>query len=258
VAAVTVCAGLVLYLYNPDHWVLIVLGVAVVLTLLFFITMRPVHEPDRAVVYRLARFHHLAGPGYVFLVPTLDKIQGALDMGIQEPLKFDVPQVRTADNKTVKTNLEVTWRIHPDVNGRVNSKVKSMILMKPEHRAALVEEVVIAMGRQVVNSYAEVQLGTAAARESAAATMMDGANEILESYGLVVDRVFWRGTTPPKPVSEAKVQAMVAAEQAESLIKTVEAIRTRLPDMQPEEFLALQAWLDMFRRGGGSAPMPPT
>jgi regulator of protease activity HflC (stomatin/prohibitin superfamily) len=255
---ITLIAGVILYLYYPERLVLIVLGAIVVLTLLFFLTLRPVPEPDRAIVYRLAKFHHIDGPGYVFLVPTFDKIEGALDMGMQEALKFDVPQIRTADNKPIKTNLEVSWRIHPDVNGRVNAKVKSMILMTPDQRAALVEEVVISMGRQVVSSYNEAQLSTAAAREAAAATMLDGANEILEGYGLQVDRVFWRGTTPPKPVSEAKVQTLVAQEQAESLIKTVEAIRTRLPDMQPEEFLALQAWLDMFRRGGGgSPPVPP-
>jgi hypothetical protein len=147
------------------------------------------------------------------------------------------------------------------VQGRVNAKVKSMILMQEDNehgkvhqRSALVEEVVINMARQVVSSYTQTLVAPAAAREAAAATMMDGANEILETYGLQVDRLFWRGSAFPSKLSEAQLESAIQLEHAESLIKTVEAIRTHLPDMQPEEFLALQAWLDMFRRGGSGHP----
>jgi regulator of protease activity HflC (stomatin/prohibitin superfamily) len=251
IIAITVCAGVVLYLYNPTHWGLIVLAGIVVLTLAFFMTMRPVPEPYKAVVFRLAKFDHLAGPGYIFLVPTLDKIQDTLDTAPREPIAIEVPQIRTADNEQVRTNLEVTWRIHPEVNGRITPKVKTMILMDEKHRIAFIQEVVISMARQVISMYHSKALGTAANREAAAATMKDGTNEILEEYGLQVDRVFWRGSVANAKVMEAKVAAMVAQEHTESLIKTVEAIRTHLPDMQPEEFLALQAWLDMFRRGEG-------
>ena len=261
ITIIVIGLAVLLYLevpYFTQNYVLLVLGVVVVLTLLFFITMRAVAEPDRAVVYRLAKFSHLDGPGFVFLIPTFDKIAGALDMSTQGPIEINVPQIRTIDLEAVKTNLDVTWRIHPDVQGRVTGKVKNMVLMTPARRESLIEEVVINMARQVVSMYTSKQLNSAAVREAAAATMMDGANEILESSGIYVERLFWRGTTPPAKVLEAKVEAMVAKEQAESLIKTVEAIRTHLPDMQPEEFLALQAWLDMFRRGNGGTPPAPS
>lgn len=255
VVAIAIAVGLVIYLeFQSVNLILLVVSEMVVLTLLFFITMKPVDEPDRAVVYRLAKFHHLDGPGYVFLVPTFDKIGGRLDMSSREVIPIEVPQIRTAENEQVRTNLEVTWRIHPDVNGRVNAKVKSMLLMKEPQQKALIQEVVISMARQVVSSYTLQQLASAANREVAAATMRDGSNEILEDYGIEVERVFWRGSPANAKVMEAITESAVAAEHAKSLIKTVEAIRTHLPDMQPEEFLALQAWLDMFRRGGGSPP----
>jgi regulator of protease activity HflC (stomatin/prohibitin superfamily) len=254
IVAIIFIGGLLLYLNSPQYLVLIVLGGMVASTLLFFITMRPVPEPDRAVVYRLAKFSHLDGPGYVFLIPTFDKIEGTLDMATREPLPIEVPQIRTADNEQVRTNLEITWRIHPDVQGHVSGKVKNMILMSEESRKALILEIVINMARQVVSMYTAKQLNSAAAREAAGATMMDGANEILEGHGMLIERVFWRGSPANAKVLEAKVESMVAAEHADSLIKTVEAIRTHLPDMQPEEFLALQAWLDMFRRGNGGTP----
>jgi regulator of protease activity HflC (stomatin/prohibitin superfamily) len=253
---VAVCTGLVLYLYYPNRVLLIVIGEIVVMTLLFFLTMRPVPDPDRAIVYRLATFHHVAGPGYIFLIPTFDRIEGHLDMGPRD-LVIEVPQVRTHDKEYVRTNLEVTWHIHPDVRGRVSSKVRSMILRTDEQRAKLVDETVIHMARQVVGSYTLQQLGTPAARETASATMVDGANEILETQGLLVDRIFWRGSTFPGKLSEAKLEGAVRLEHAETLIKMVESIRERLPDMQPEEFLALQAWLDMFQRGGFGPGQPP-
>ncbi|HEX9056646.1 MAG TPA: SPFH domain-containing protein [Ktedonobacterales bacterium] len=258
VVFVAVCVGLVLYLYYPDRLPLIAVCEIAAILLLFWLTMKPVPEPDRAVIYRLATFNRIAGPGYVFLLPGFDHIMGSLDTNPNH-LPIEVPQVRTADNQYVRTNLEVTWRIHQDVRGHVSSKVKAMILMSDEMRAKMVEETVILMARQVVGSYTLAQLGGPAAREAASATIVDAANEMLESQGLVVERIFWRGSQFPGKLSEAKLETSIRVEQAEALIKTVEAVKQRLPEMQPEEFLALQAWLDMFRRGGtgGGTGTPP-
>lgn len=254
---VAICIGVVLFLYYPDRWLLIAVSVALFTLLLWVIAMKPVAEPDRAIVYRMAMFDHVAGPGYIFLAPGLDRIEGVLDMGVRE-LSIEVPQIRTADNQYVRTNLEVTWRIHPNVQGRVANKIRAMILMAEERRSKLVDEVVIRMARQVVSSYSHIQLGSAAAREAATATMAEGANEILESQGLMIDRIFWRGSAFPPKLSEAKLESAIRMEQVEALISSVEAVKKRLPDMQPEEFLALQAWLDMFRRGGFGPGQPPT
>lgn len=254
---VAVAVGLALYLYFPDRWLLIILCEVVAGLVLFLLTMKPVAEPDRAVVYRLATFHHIAGPGYVFLVPTLDHIEGVLDMGPRE-FNVEVPGTRTFDRQHVRTNLEVTWRIHPHVQGRLNNRMKLMVLAKDDQRAKLVQEVVIRMARQVVSGYTNEQLAPPENRESAAATMVDAVNEMLEPDGLRVERIFWRGSAYPGKLLEAKLESAIRLEHAESLIAMVEAIKKRLPDMQPEEFLALQAWLDMFRRGGlGGQGHPP-
>jgi regulator of protease activity HflC (stomatin/prohibitin superfamily) len=252
---VAACVGLVLYLYYPDRlWLILVCDIAA-LSLVFWITLKPVPEPDRAVVYRLAAFHHIAGPGYIFLFPVLDRIEGVLDMTPNET-KVEVTQVRTFDNLYVRTNLEVTWRIHPDVRGHVPDKVRSMIHMTQQAREKLVEETVIHIARQVVNSYTREQLGPAANREAASATMVEGANEVLQQSGLLVDRIFWRGSPFPSKLLEAELEGSVRLQHAETLIKMVEAIKNRLPELQPEEFLALQAWLEMFQRGsvGGEPP----
>jgi SPFH domain / Band 7 family len=267
---VSVAVGLTLYLYYPDRWLLIVICELVASLIFFLLTMRPIHEPDRAIVFRLARFHHVAGPGYVFLMPTVDHIAGLLDMGPRE-FPVDVPGARTFDNEHMRTNLEVTWRIHPKVQGHVNSRIKAMVLMglnqgespaeqeklQEKLRQKLIEEVVIRMARQIVSGYTKEHLAIPTNREAAAATMEDAVNEVVEHDGLHVDRIFWRGTPFPVKLLEAQLESAIRLEHAESLIKTVEAIKKRLPDMQPEEFLALQAWLDTFRRGGTSGPGNP-
>jgi regulator of protease activity HflC (stomatin/prohibitin superfamily) len=247
---VAAVVGVVLFLYYPERWLLIIAAEIVFSTLLWFIAMKPVPEPDRAVVFRLATFHHIAGPGYIFLVPTLDRIEGVLDMTPQE-IEIEVPQVRTADSEYVRTNLEVTWRISPDVQGRLSGKMREMIHMSPERRAKIVQEEAIHIARQVVNSYTLEQFGVAANRESAMATMTDGVNEKIAGYGLLVDRVFWRGSPFPAKLNEARLEGAIRLERAQSLIKMIEAFKKRLPEMQPEEIMALDAWLDTFSRGGG-------
>jgi regulator of protease activity HflC (stomatin/prohibitin superfamily) len=249
------CVGVVLFLYFPERALVIIAGEVIFSLLLWIIAMRPVAEPLRGVVYRLAALDHVAGPGYIFLIPTLDHIEGYLDMRPKR-LEVEVPQIRTADNQPVRTNLDVTWRLHPNIRGKVNSRVRATLLMRDPEREKLVEETVILMARQVVASYTLSQITPATAREAASATVAEAANEILEAQGVQIDRIFWRGSVWPHELTEAKLQTAVRLEHAESLIATVEAIKKRLPDMQPEEFLALQAWLDMFQRGEG--PERPT
>jgi SPFH domain/Band 7 family protein len=245
-----ICAMIVLYLYFPQRWPLLLLGLVVYAVLLWVVAMRPVAEPLRGVVYRLATLNHIAGPGYIFLIPTIDRIEGFLDMR-PTLLEVEVPQIRTADNAPVRTNLEVTWRLHPSIRGHVSGPVRATLLMREAERKKLVEETVILMARQIVSSYTIAQITPATAREAASATIAEGANELLEPQGVMVDRIFWRGSQYPAALTQAKLASAVRLEHAESLIATVEALKKRLPDMQPEEFLALQAWLDMFRRSGG-------
>ncbi len=251
-----ICVGIVLYLYYPDRLLLIAAGVLLFNLFLWLIAMKAVPEPDRAVVYRLQMLHHIAGPGYVFVVPFLDHIEGSLDMRPRQ-LHVEVPQIRTGDGQPVRTNLEVTWRIHPDLRGRLGPRARAVVLVDDEHRQKVVEEETIKIARQVVNGYTGKDLGTAAAREAAMATMREGVNEKLFSYGLTVDRVFWRGTGYPAKLAAAKLEGAVRLEHAQTLIAMIEAFKQRLPEMQPEEIMALNAWLDTFSHGGsglGHAP----
>jgi regulator of protease activity HflC (stomatin/prohibitin superfamily) len=253
---VAACVGVVIFLYNPTlPIVLIIAAVLLFAALLWVIAMRPVHEPDRAVVYRLAQFHHIAGPGFIFLVPTLDRIEGVLDMTPQE-IVSEVPQIATADGGGVRVNIEITWRYHPDVlQGRVNPRLREMIMMTEERRKKLVEETMMLTARQLVSSYTTEQLGSPATREVVMTEMTDFGNERLSVYGILIDRVFWRGSPFPGKLAEAMLEGRVRLQHTETLIKMLEAFRQRLPEMPAEEIMALDAWLNTF--GGGGRPPTP-
>lgn len=248
---VSIIAGIILFLYFPERALLIALGVLLFSLFLWLLTMKPVPEPDRAVVYRLQMLHHIAGPGYIFVTPFLDHIEGSLDMRPRQ-LNIEVPQIRTGDGSPVRTNLEVTWRIHPDLRGRLGPRARAIVLVDDQHREKVVEEETIKIARQVVSGYTGKDLGTAAAREAAMATMREGVNEKLLSYGLLVDRVFWRGSGYPAKLAMAKLEGAVRLEHTQTLIAMIEAFKQRLPEMQPEEIMALDAWLDTFSHGGSS------
>lgn len=246
-----VIAGIVLFLYFPERALLIALGVVLFSLFLWLLAMKPVPEPDRAVVYRLQMLHHIAGPGYIFITPFLDHIEGSLDMRPRQ-LNIEVPQIRTGDGSPVRTNLEVTWRFHPHLRGRLPAQAKAVVLVDDTHREKVVEEETIKIARQVVSGYTGKDLGTAAAREAAMATMREGINEKLAGYGLLVDRVFWRGSGYPAKLAMAKLEGAVRLEHARTLIDMIQAFKEKLPEMQPEEIMALNAWLDTFSHGGSN------
>jgi hypothetical protein len=69
--------------FSVPAFVYIVFGV-VLLVIWLVATRRPVNEPYRAVIYRLATMHRISGPGYVFVLPFIDRIESELDMGERE------------------------------------------------------------------------------------------------------------------------------------------------------------------------------
>lgn len=260
---VAACVGAVLFFYATQGPKPNVTGIALLIAavvflfsiLLWFITMRPVDDPDRALVFRLARLDRVDGPGYIFILPGYDRLAGTIDMGPHlHPI--EVPQIRTADGQPIRTNLEVTWRISPNVRGRIPERMRAMVLADDKARSSLVEETVIVMARQVIATYTGEQIGPAHVREEASLTIAQAANELLEPSGLFVERIFWRGSGYPAKLSVAKLEGAIRQTEVDTLIESVEKIKKRLPDVPAEELLALAAWLDMYRRGGGPG-MPP-
>ena len=165
--------------------------VASALAVICMATLRPVRDPYRAVIFRMARLHRLAGPGLVFVMPFVERIEGALDTGERET-GVTVMNVRTGDGQSLNLRLEVTWRLDPCATGRLSQRMRTTMLLPEERRAKLVDELATSAARHVVADYTLADLTSPSARASVCSAIAYTANDTLIPSGMLVDRVFWR------------------------------------------------------------------
>lgn len=84
----------------------------ILILLIFFIlsqSIRILKEYERGVVFRLGRFSSVKGPGLIFLIPIVDKMEKVS----LRTVAMDVPpqDVITKDNVTIKVNAVVYFRV---------------------------------------------------------------------------------------------------------------------------------------------------
>lgn len=155
------------------------------------VAVRPVREPRRAVIYRLATLHRVAGPGYVWLLPFLDRIEQQISMGEHEAL-IQPAGARTEDCHLLKARLEVTWRLASSIRGRPSEAERQTLLLPDERRAKLVEEAITRAGARVIGRFTLAALSSAEVRDEAVAQVTADAGRELAVCGIEVQRIFWR------------------------------------------------------------------
>ncbi len=84
----------------------------ILIFLIFFIlsqSIRILKEYERGVVFRLGRFSSVKGPGLIFLIPIIDKMEKVS----LRTVAMDVPpqDIITKDNVTIKVNAVVYFRV---------------------------------------------------------------------------------------------------------------------------------------------------
>lgn len=249
---VALCICLVFIFYYPWTAIfLLPLWVAFILAL-WKVAMIAVSDPKRAVIFRLEVFHHIARSGYIFLMPGLDRIEREISVA-EELMEFKVPQFITADGQKPTCNLEIAWKVRNDVEGRVGDKVREMVLMTDDYRKKFVEQTIIRMARELALSYVIDQLKDNRIRDGFCTTVAQAANEILNSHGLVIERIFWRGSFTPQSVLEAQVQSMVAAEELKAMVNMIKTIREDLGEnVSAEDLYAMHEFIKLMRRGGAN------
>ena len=83
----------------------------VFIVMILFSMIRIIKEYEQAVIFRLGKYiGRLKGPGLIFLLPVIDKIERKVDLRI---IVLDVPpqDVITRDNVSVKVNAVVNYRV---------------------------------------------------------------------------------------------------------------------------------------------------
>lgn len=82
---------------------------AIIALIIITSTVKIVQEYERAVIFRLGRYVGIRGPGLIFLIPFVERMQ-RMDLRV---ITMDVPaqEAITRDNVTVKVNAVVYFRI---------------------------------------------------------------------------------------------------------------------------------------------------
>lgn len=86
-----------------------VVGVVIVLFLLFSM-IKIIKEYERAVIFRLGKYAGVRGPGIIFIIPLIERMEQRMDM---RTIPLDVPpqDVITKDNVSIKVNAVVFFRV---------------------------------------------------------------------------------------------------------------------------------------------------
>src|SRR5262245_31633713 len=84
-------------------------GAALLLLLLAALSVRIAQEYQRAVVFRLGRFHGIRGPGLYFLIPLIEW-QTKVDMRTVT-VNVEPQESITKDSVTIKVNAVLWYRI---------------------------------------------------------------------------------------------------------------------------------------------------
>src|SRR5699024_6428976 len=84
--------------------------IAIVIIAVFLpMIVKVLREYERAVVFRLGKLHKVKGPGLIFLIPIIDKIE-RVDMRVLT-INVDKQEVITKDNVTVNVDAITFFRV---------------------------------------------------------------------------------------------------------------------------------------------------
>jgi len=82
----------------------------VIILFLLFSMIKIIKEYDRAVIFRLGKYAGVRGPGIIFIIPIIERMEQRIDM---RTIPHDVPpqDVITKDNVSIKVNAVVFFRV---------------------------------------------------------------------------------------------------------------------------------------------------
>ena len=97
-------------------------GVIAILVLYFLFGIRIVRPTGRGLVERLGKYHHLAQPGFNWIIPVIDRL---FLINITEMMVDAEPQeIITNDNLNARVDAQVYFRVKSDEESVKNSQYK--------------------------------------------------------------------------------------------------------------------------------------
>lgn len=190
--------------FVPDgHMGALVWGLVVgaLICLMLRATMRICTQMNRAVIFRLGKFHRVAGPGIFFKIPFVDKIEDWVS------LQTEVTHV-VADKSLTKDTVPVTvdsiiyWRVVDP---------KDAVLTVDDYSAAILTTAQVAL-RESIGSHTFSDL--LSQRESVDAVIAAAIEKKVKAWGIVVDSVDIRDVVIPEALQNAMSQEAQAERES--------------------------------------------
>lgn len=181
----------------------IAIGIAGVLLICLILraTMLICTQMNRAVIFRLGKFHRVAGPGIFFKIPFVDKIEDWVS------LQTEVTHV-VADKSLTKDTVPVTvdsiiyWRVVDP---------KDAVLTVDDYSAAILTTAQVAL-RESIGSHTFSDL--LSQRESVDAVIAAAIEKKVKAWGIVVDSVDIRDVVIPEALQNAMSQEAQAERES--------------------------------------------
>ena len=176
-------------------------------------------EYERCVVFRFGRFNRVAGPGWVLILPIIEKY-----------VKYDL-RTHTSDipQQAVITKDGITLNIDAIVYLRVIDPKKAELYVEEDYRYA-VEEFVKGKIRNIVG---KLELSDVYGRIAELnQNLRDEARKVAQNWGVEVEDVELKGVEPPPNVVAAleaqeiaEREKMAASERAEAVKIKINAVK---------------------------------
>jgi len=172
-------------------------------------------EYERCIVFRFGRFNRVAGPGWVLILPIIEKY-----------VKYDL-RTHASDipSQTVITKDGITLKIDAIIYLRVIDPKKAELYVEEDYRFA-VEEFVKGRIRNIVGKLelSEVYGRIAELNEN----LRDQARKVARNWGVDVEDVELQGVEPPENVVAALEAQEIAEREKMAAVERAEAIKIRI------------------------------
>jgi len=176
-------------------------------------------EYERCVVYRFGRFNRVAGPGWVLVLPVIEKY-----------IKYDL-RTHTSDipPQAVITKDGITLNIDAVVYLRVIDPKKAELYVEEDYRYA-VEEFVKGKIRNIVG---KLELsGVYGKIAELNDSLRDEARKVAQNWGVEVEDVELKGVEPPANVVAALEAQEIAEREKMAAVERAKAVEIQINAIQ--------------------------
>jgi regulator of protease activity HflC (stomatin/prohibitin superfamily) len=192
----------------PVLWI-VTAGIGAFLLVVFFAGLRIAQEYERAIVFRLGRFHSVRGPGLYWNIPLLEW-QRKCDMRTVT-VNVEPQETITKDSVTIKVNAVLWYRITDPAKA---------ILEVADFRSA-VYQVALTSLRNIIGQH--VLDGVLKERDHINETLRQIVDKDTEPWGVLIEMVEMKDVEIPQGMQRAMAREAEAIREKRARIIKAEA-----------------------------------